>query len=63
MRAIVCFVRLAQYPVVERLRDVDVGEDDLPAMATKATVMGFLLDNNPRDMTEADILEIYRAAY
>ena len=49
--------------LVTRLRDVDVGEDDLPAMANKATVMGFLLDNNPRDMTEADILEIYRAAY
>lgn len=49
--------------LVTRLRDVDVGEDDLPAMAEKATVMQFLLDNNPRDMSEADILDIYRAAY
>ena len=49
--------------LVTRLRDVGVGEDDLPAMAQKATAMQFLLDNNPRDMTEADILDIYRAAY
>jgi alcohol dehydrogenase class IV len=49
--------------LVTRLRDVDVGEDDLPAMAQKATTMQNLLDNNPRDMTEADILGIYRAAY
>ncbi len=49
--------------LVTRLRDVGVGEDDLPAMAEKATVMQFLLDNNPRDMGAADILEIYRAAY
>jgi alcohol dehydrogenase class IV len=49
--------------LVTRLRDVNVGEDDLPAMANKATVMQFLLDNNPRDMIEADILDIYRAAY
>ncbi len=49
--------------LVTRLRDVNVGEDDLPAMAKKATVMQFLLDNNPRDMTEADILDIYRTAY
>jgi len=46
-----------------RLRDVKVGGDDLPAMAQKATVMQLLLDKNPRDMTEADILDIYRAAY
>ncbi len=48
---------------VTRLRDVGVREGDLPAMAEKATVMQFLLDNNPRDMTEADILDIYQAAY
>lgn len=49
--------------LVTRLRDVGVGEDDLPGMAAKATVMQNLLDNNPRDMGEADILDIYRAAY
>jgi len=49
--------------LVTRLRDVGVGADDLPAMANKATAMQFLLDNNPRDMTEADILDIYRSAY
>jgi len=49
--------------LVTRLRDVGVGEDDLPAMAAKATVMQNLLDNNPRDMGEADILDIYRAAW
>jgi alcohol dehydrogenase class IV len=49
--------------LVTRLRDVGVGEGDLPAMAQQATAMQFLLDNNPRDITEADILDIYRAAY
>ena len=46
-----------------QLRDVGVGEHDLPAMAETATVMQFLLDNNPRDMVAADIVEIYRTAY
>ena len=53
----------AKVGLVTRLRDVGVGEDDLPAMAEKATAMQFLLDNNPRDMIETDILDIYRAAY
>jgi len=49
--------------LVTRLRDVGVSEADLPGMATKARVMGSLFDNNPRDMSEADVLDIYRAAY
>jgi alcohol dehydrogenase class IV len=49
--------------LVTRLRDVRVGKNELQAMAQKATVTQFLLDNNPRDMSEADILDIYRAAY
>jgi alcohol dehydrogenase class IV len=49
--------------LVTRLRDVGVAEQNLPGMATKATVMQHLLDNNPRDMAESDILGIYRAAF
>ena len=49
--------------LVTGLRDVGIGKADLPGMAVKATAMQNLLDNNPRDMTEADILGIYRAAY
>lgn len=53
----------AKVGLVTRLRDVKVGEADLPGMAKKAMVMGSLFDNNPRDMSEADVLEVYRAAY
>ncbi len=53
----------ADVGLVTQLRDVGVGEGDLPGMAERAMVMQFLLDNNPRDMAEADILDIYRAAY
>lgn len=41
----------------------NVPEDDLPKMATEAHAIRRLLDNNRRDLAEAEILEIYRAAY
>jgi len=53
----------AKVGLVTRLRDVGVGEADLPGMAKKARAMASLFDNNPRDMSEADVLEVYRAAY
>lgn len=45
-----------------RLRDVGIGEDDLPKMARDAMKQTRLLINNPRDIAEKDALEIYRAA-
>lgn len=45
-----------------RLRDVGIGEDDLPKMARDAMKQTRLLINNPRDIAEKDAFEIYRAA-
>ncbi len=44
------------------LRDVGIGEDDLPKLASDAMKQTRLLVNNPRDVTEADAFEIYKAA-
>ncbi len=46
-----------------RLSAHGVPEDDLSTMATEAHAIRRLLDNNPRDMSQADILGIYRAAF
>ncbi|MBW8285457.1 MAG: iron-containing alcohol dehydrogenase [Rhizobium sp.] len=46
-----------------RLRDVGIGEADLPRMASEAMKQGRLLVNNPREVNEADALAIYRAAW
>ena len=46
-----------------RLRDVGIGEADLPRMASEAMKQGRLLVNNPREVNEADVLAIYRAAW
>ena len=40
-----------------------VPHDDLPASAKEAHAIRRLLDFNPVDLSEADILEIYEAAY
>lgn len=45
-----------------RLRDVGIGEADLDALAEDAMKQTRLLINNPREMTQADALGIYRAA-
>ncbi|MGU7781126.1 iron-containing alcohol dehydrogenase [Burkholderia sp. PU8-34] len=45
------------------LREVGVGEGDLPRMASEAMLQTRLLVNNPRDVTEGDALEIYRQAW
>ncbi len=47
----------------ERLRDVGIPEDALPAMAADAMKQTRLLVNNPRPLTEADALAIYRKAW
>ena len=49
--------------VPQRLRDVNIPEADLPRLAREAFKIQRLLKNNPREVTEADALAIYRAAY
>lgn len=46
-----------------RLRDAGVPEDALPRLAADAMLQQRLLVNNPRDVSEADALAIYRATY
>ncbi|MHA3914990.1 iron-containing alcohol dehydrogenase [Halovulum sp. GXIMD14793] len=46
-----------------RLRDVGIEETALAGMAADAMKQTRLLVNNPRDVTEADALAIYRAAW
>ena len=46
-----------------RLRDVGIGEDALAGMASDAMKQQRLLVNNPREVSEADALAIYRAAW
>lgn len=57
---------LAELPVAlglpTRLRDVGISESDLDALAEDAMKQTRLLINNPREMTQADALGIYRAA-
>ncbi|MBN9601936.1 MAG: iron-containing alcohol dehydrogenase [Afipia felis] len=57
---------LAQLPVElglpTRLRDVGIAESDLDALAEDAMKQTRLLVNNPRELTQADVLGIYRAA-
>jgi alcohol dehydrogenase class IV len=45
-----------------RLSAYGVAENDMAVMAREAHAIRRLLDNNPRDLSEADILAIYRAA-
>ena len=49
--------------VPQRLRDVKIPEADLPRLAGEAFKVQRLLKNNPREVTEANALAIYRAAY
>jgi alcohol dehydrogenase class IV len=49
--------------VPQRLRDVKIPEADLPRLAREALKVQRLLKNNPREVTEADALAIYRAAF
>jgi alcohol dehydrogenase class IV len=46
-----------------RLRDVGIGEGALAKMASDAMKQQRLLVNNPRQLSEADALAIYRAAW
>lgn len=46
-----------------RLRDVDIPKQALPKMAKDAMLQTRLLVNNPREVTEAEALSIYEAAW
>jgi alcohol dehydrogenase class IV len=46
-----------------KLREVGIGEEHLPKMASDAMKQQRLLVNNPREVQEADALMIYRAAW
>jgi alcohol dehydrogenase len=46
-----------------RLRDAGVPEAMLPTLASDAMLQQRLLVNNPREVSEADALAIYQAAY
>jgi len=50
-------------PIPQRLRDVGVGESDLPVLAEAAMTVDRLLMNNPRDLTRDDALAIYTQAF
>ncbi|MCF3638815.1 iron-containing alcohol dehydrogenase [Rhizobium sp. TRM95111] len=52
----------AELGLPTRLRDVGIGEDALPKLASDAMRQTRLLVNNPREMTKSDVLEIYRQA-
>jgi len=45
------------------LREVSVPESAIPQMAADAMKIQRLLKNNPREITEQDAIEIYKAAY
>lgn len=47
----------------QTLREVGVGESDLPVLAADAMKQIRLLVNNPRDVSESDALAIYQAAF
>lgn len=53
----------ADLGVPTRLRDMGIGENALALLATDAMKQTRLLVNNPRPLTEADALAIYRAAW
>ncbi|MEO7520198.1 MAG: iron-containing alcohol dehydrogenase [Gemmatimonas sp.] len=54
---------LDDMPFERRLRDVGVGEADLPPLARDALAVQRLLVNNPREVTYDDALAIYRSVY
>ncbi|MCT4654484.1 MAG: iron-containing alcohol dehydrogenase [Cohaesibacter sp.] len=45
------------------LREVGIGQEDLPKLASEAMKQTRLLVNNPREVSEADALAIYQAAW
>ncbi len=54
---------IADVALPRRLRDLDIPEDDLPMLAADAMHQQRLLVNNPREVSEADALALYRSVY
>jgi len=54
---------MAQCPIPRRIAEFEVPEHALPRLAKAALTVTRLLKNNPRVLTEADALQIYRAAW
>lgn len=46
-----------------KLQDYKIPESDMPKLAEAAMLQTRLLQNNPRDVTETDALEIYQSIY
>jgi alcohol dehydrogenase class IV len=49
--------------IKRRLSDFGIARDAIPRMASAAITVTRLLNNNPRTLTEADVREIYEAAW
>ncbi|MFB4212801.1 iron-containing alcohol dehydrogenase [Shouchella sp. JSM 1781072] len=63
-RAIMGMTRLcAQVKIPASLKEFDIKESDLKEMTEDASKIERLLKNNPRQLTKAEIYEIYQAAY
>ena len=54
---------LDQRVLTLKLKDLDIPEAKLPQLAKDAMLQTRLLQNNPREMTEQDALQIYQAIY
>ena len=54
---------LDQSGLTLKLKDLDIPEAKLPQLAKDAMLQSRLLQNNPREMTEQDALQIYQAIY
>lgn len=54
---------MARCPMAQRISEMGVTAEALPRLAKAAMTVTRLLKNNPRTLTEADALEIYRAAW
>ena len=54
---------LQQSGLTLKLKDLDIAEAKLPQLAKDAMLQTRLLQNNPREMTEQDALQIYQAIY
>ena len=50
-------------PYAQTLREAGVKPEDLPMLADDAMKVQRLLVNNPRDVSQADALALYQAAF
>jgi alcohol dehydrogenase len=63
-RAVAAVERMrAAIGIPQRLRDLDVRREQLPALAEKAFAIKRLMGTNPRQPTQADLLEILNQAF